>query len=52
METGLRQGLANALGVGRVMLQVLSDSAVLALMPDDARTRLKGMPGGTKKVAW
>ncbi|MDB5931597.1 MAG: wax ester/triacylglycerol synthase family O-acyltransferase [Polaromonas sp.] len=52
VETGLRQAVSSSLGIGRVMLQVLSDSAALALMPDDSRTRLKGTPGGTKKVAW
>ena len=38
--------------MAKVMLQVLKDSAALALMPNDSPTRLKGKPGGTKKVAW
>ncbi|MBH2019198.1 MAG: hypothetical protein I8H91_06485 [Burkholderiales bacterium] len=28
------------------------DSAALALMPDDSKTRLKGKSCGIKKVAW
>jgi diacylglycerol O-acyltransferase / wax synthase len=38
--------------MARVGYQVLSDVAALALMPDDAPTRLKGMPAGDKRVAW
>jgi diacylglycerol O-acyltransferase len=38
--------------MAKVMLQVLKDGAALALMPDDSKTRLKGKPGTTKKVAW
>jgi diacylglycerol O-acyltransferase / wax synthase len=29
-----------------------TDVARLALMPDDTRTRFKGRPGGSKRVAW
>ena len=38
--------------MAKVMMQVVKDGAALALMPDDSKTRLKGKPGGTKKVAW
>jgi diacylglycerol O-acyltransferase / wax synthase len=38
--------------MARVGYQVLSDVAALVLMPDDAPTRLKGMPAGDKRVAW
>ena len=38
--------------MARVVYQVLGDVAALALMPDDSPTRLKGMPEGTKRVAW
>jgi WS/DGAT/MGAT family acyltransferase len=31
---------------------VVRDAAALALMPDDSHTRLKGIPGNTKRVAW
>lgn len=47
-----QQGLAGSRDMARVLLQVLKDGAALALMPDDAKTRLKGRPGHTKKVAW
>ena len=52
MEHSLALGLRGSLDMGRSVLQVLSDSAALALMPDDSKTRLKGKPGGVKKVAW
>lgn len=32
--------------------RLVKDLAALALMPDDARTRLKGRPGRAKRVAW
>ncbi len=38
--------------MARVGYQAMGDAAALALMPDDSPTRLKGRPGGTKKVAW
>ncbi|MDW5443890.1 wax ester/triacylglycerol synthase family O-acyltransferase [Polaromonas sp. SM01] len=46
------KGMAGSLDMAKVMLQVLKDGAALALMPDDSKTRLKGKPGKTKKVAW
>jgi len=49
---GLEKGMSGSLDLARVLLQLISDSAALALMPDDATTRLKGKPGGIKKVAW
>jgi diacylglycerol O-acyltransferase len=52
MEQGLESGIKGSLDMARVLLQVLSDSAALALMPDDSKTRLKGTPSGIKKVAW
>ncbi|MGH6640589.1 MAG: wax ester/triacylglycerol synthase family O-acyltransferase [Polaromonas sp.] len=52
LEQGLELGMRGSLDMAKVLFQVLSDSAALALMPDDSRTRLKGKPGGTKKVAW
>jgi len=47
-----QKGMAGSMDMAKVMLQVLKDSAALALMPDDSKTRLKGKPGTTKKVAW
>lgn len=52
MAQGLEKGMSGSLDMARVLLQLISDSAALALMPDDAKTRLKGKPGGAKKVAW
>ena len=52
MEQGLHAGLNGSMDMAKVLLQVLKDSAALALMPDDSKTRLKGKPGGIKKVAW
>ncbi|MDB5966830.1 MAG: wax ester/triacylglycerol synthase family O-acyltransferase [Polaromonas sp.] len=52
MAHGLEKGLSGSIGAARVLFQVLSDTAAMALMPDDSPTRLKGKPGGKKKVAW
>lgn len=52
MAQGLGKGVSGSLDMARVLVQLISDSAALALMPDDAKTRLKGKPGGVKKVAW
>jgi diacylglycerol O-acyltransferase / wax synthase len=51
-KKGMEKGASSSLDVAKVMLQVIKDSAALALMPNDSPTRLKGKPGGTKKVAW
>lgn len=50
--SGLNAGLSGSLDMAKVLLQVIKDGAALALMPDDSTTRLKGKPGGRKKVAW
>ena len=52
LEHGLEQGVKGSLDLARVLLQVATDSAALALMPDDSKTRLKGKSSGVKKVAW
>ncbi len=52
VESGLESSLKGSLDMGRILLQVLQDTAALALMPDDSKTRLKGQPSGIKKVAW
>lgn len=52
LEQGIGQGVKGSLDLARVLLQVVSDSAALALMPDDSKTRLKGKSSGVKKVAW
>ena len=52
MAEGLEKGMHGSIDMAKVLLQVLKDGAALALMPDDSKTRLKGKPGGVKKVAW
>jgi diacylglycerol O-acyltransferase len=52
MAQGLEKGVQGSMDMAKVLLQVLKDGAALALMPDDSKTRLKGKPGGGKKVAW
>ncbi|MGE0331540.1 MAG: wax ester/triacylglycerol synthase family O-acyltransferase [Ramlibacter sp.] len=47
-----QKGMSGSLDVARLAYQVISDAAALALMPDDSKTRLKGKPGRTKRVAW
>ncbi|MBX3658412.1 MAG: wax ester/triacylglycerol synthase family O-acyltransferase [Ramlibacter sp.] len=47
-----QKGMSGSLDMAKLAFQVLSDAAALALMPDDSRTRLKGKPGNTKRVAW
>jgi WS/DGAT/MGAT family acyltransferase len=51
-QKGLEKGLAASTELARMAYQVLRDAAALALMPDDSPTRLKGLPGTTKRVAW
>ena len=51
-KSGAQKGLSGSMDMAKVIFQVLKDSAALALMPNDSPTRLKGKPGGTKKVAW
>jgi WS/DGAT/MGAT family acyltransferase len=51
-KKGVEQGMSGSFDMAKVLFQLLSDSAALALMPDDSKTRLKGKPGGAKKVAW
>jgi len=48
----LEHGLRNVWTSTKWVLHGANDMAALALMPDDASTRLKGIPGGTKRVAW
>lgn len=46
------QQMLGSLELARVGYRLLGDVAALLLMPDDSRTRLKGMPAGRKRVAW
>ena len=52
IEKGFQKGIEGSIDMAKVLYQLASDSAALALMPDDSKTRLKGKPGGQKKVAW
>ena len=47
-----QKGMSGTLDLARLAYQVISDAAALAMMPDDSKTRLKGKPGRTKRVAW
>ncbi len=51
-QKGMEKGLAGSVELAKLAYQVLRDGASLALMPDDSPTRLKGIPGETKRVAW
>ena len=51
-QKGVQKGIQGSIDMAKVLYQLASDSAALALMPDDSKTRLKGKPGGRKKVAW
>jgi WS/DGAT/MGAT family acyltransferase len=51
-QKGVEKGLTGTLDLARMAYQVLRDGAALALMPDDSPTRLKGIPGASKRVAW
>ena len=51
-KKGLEKGLAGSIDLAKMAYQVLRDGAELALMPDDSPTRLKGVPGSRKRVAW
>ncbi len=51
-QRGIDKGVAGSVDLARIAYQLARDGAALALMPDDSPTRLKGVPGGTKKVAW
>jgi diacylglycerol O-acyltransferase len=52
LEQGLEQGIRGSLDMARLLRQAVSDSAALALMPADSKTRLKGKSSGIKKVDW
>ena len=52
LEKGLEDGLAGTVDLAKLAYHAASDTAALLLMPDDSPTRLKGMPGKSKRVAW
>jgi diacylglycerol O-acyltransferase / wax synthase len=47
-----QKGMAGSVDMAKIGMQLIGDLAALAMMPDDSKTRLKGKPGTTKKVAW
>ncbi len=47
-----QKGMAGSMDMAKVAYQLVSDLAALAMMPDDSKTRLKGKPGTSKRVAW
>lgn len=51
-QKGMEHGLQGSVDVAKLAVHVAQDMAALALMPDDSATRLKGMPGRSKRVAW
>ncbi len=51
-QKGLGQGVESTQDIAKLALQVARDSAALVMMADDSATRLKGVPGTVKKVAW
>ncbi len=51
-QKGMHKGVSESVELARRAYQVARDAAALALMPDDSPTRLKGMPGARKRVAW
>ena len=52
IEMGVEKGLAGSVELAKMAYHAVRDAAALALMPDDSPTRLKGIPGATKRVAW
>ena len=52
VEHGVERGVHGTVDLARLAFKVASDTTALVLMPDDSSTRLKGIPGKTKRVAW
>jgi len=51
-QKGVSKGMHGTADVAKLAYHGLTDMAALALMEDDSPTRLKGMPGRSKRVAW
>jgi WS/DGAT/MGAT family acyltransferase len=51
-QKGVDAGLHGSADFAKLAYHAASDLAALALMADDSPTRLKGIPGITKRVAW
>jgi WS/DGAT/MGAT family acyltransferase len=51
-QKGVEGGLQGSIDLAKVAYHALADLSALALMEDDSPTRLKGVPGRAKRVAW
>ena len=51
-QHGMEKGVHGSVDFAKLAYHAASDLASLALMADDSPTRLKGIPGHTKRVAW
>ena len=51
-QKGVEDGLHQSAHVAQLAAHAVGDTAALVLMPDDSPTRLKGIPGTSKRVAW
>ena len=51
-QKGVQNSVGGAIDLARLACHVAIDTAALVLMPNDSGTRLKGVPGKTKRVAW
>ena len=51
-QHGMERGMHGSVDFAKLAYHAASDLASLALMADDSPTRLKGIPGHTKRVAW
>ena len=52
LEHGVERGVHGTVDLAKLTFKVASDTTALVLMDDDSPTRLKGIPGKTKRVAW
>ena len=51
-QKGVEKGMHGSVDMAKLGFHALTDLAALALMADDSPTRLKGVPGLSKRVAW
>jgi WS/DGAT/MGAT family acyltransferase len=51
-QHGMEKGMHGSVDFAKLAYHAASDLASLALMADDSPTRLKGIPGHAKRVAW
>jgi diacylglycerol O-acyltransferase / wax synthase len=52
LEQGVTGAIDGAVDLAKMAYQIATDTAALVLMPNDSATRLKGIPGTSKRVAW